>query len=331
MFGSKMYNNKQHKIAQKSFQEGLSNVQEYLSEVGKSAPKILEGLGHFGKEKIDDIPQLIEKIKSGDASASVDIEELVAQGIDVVALFAPYLGGDLYARQFFAAFGLEAAAGLALVPSLLYGGAALLGSEALMNVAENIKGDLAIYKDYLSDFHKDLDALANLYPQNKDLQELIKVMRKYGDDGLQIIEKAKSKKKASRNKNYKIAIVGEANWGSYAHQGLSGAAMGAAMGGGLIGAGVGALGMGLADASKDWWHNMQSDEYKAAAYTHELKQKTTTLVNQLNKYDKLFGIQLSRVVNEFDNYVRKYIYKEENVKDPENLLGYLEILKNTKK
>jgi hypothetical protein len=75
---------------------------------------------------------------------------------------------------------------------------------------------------------------------------------------------------------------------------------------------------------------MQSDEYKAAAYTHELKGKTVTLVNQLNKYDKLFGIQLSKVVDEFDNYVRKYIYKEENVKDPENLLGYLEILKNYK-
>ena len=330
MFGSKMYNNKQHKIAQKSFQEGLSNVQEYLSDLGEKAPKIFEGLGHLGKEKIDDVPELIERIKSGDQSAEIDIEKLVKQGIDVVALFAPYFGGDIYARQFFAAFGLEAAAGLALVPSLLYGGAALLGSEALMSVAENIKGDLAIYKDYLSDFHKDLDALSKLYSKNDDLQELIKVIRKYGDDGLQIIEKAKAKKKASRNKNYKIAIVGEANLGSYAHQGLSGAAMGAAMGGGLVGAGIGALGMGLADASKDLFHNMQSDEYKAAAYTHELKGKTATLVNQLNKYDKLFGIQLSKVVDEFDNYVRKYIYQEENVKDPKNLLGYLEILKNYK-
>jgi len=325
-----MYNNKQHRIAQKSFQEGLSNVKDYLSEVGQKAPKILEGLGHLTKEKADDIPELIERIKSGDQSAEIDIEKLVKQGIDVVALFAPYLGGDIYARQFFAAFGLEAAAGLALVPSLIAGGAGLLGSEALMNVAENIKGDVAIYKDYLSDFHKDLDALSKLYPKNNDLQELIKVMRKYGDDGLKIIETAKAKKQASRNKNYKIAIVGEANWGSYAHQGLSGAAMGAAMGGGPIGAAIGALGMGLADASKDWFHNMQSDEYKAAAYTHELKGKTVTLVNQLNKYDKLFGIQLSKVVDEFDNYVRKYIYKEENVKDPENLLGYLEILKNYK-
>jgi hypothetical protein len=325
-----MYNNKQHRIAQKSFQEGWSNVKDYLSDVGQKAPKILEGLGHLVKEKADDIPELIERIKSGDESASIDIKEMAEQGKDIIALFAPYLGGDLYAKQFFRAFGLEAAAGLPLVPSLLYGGAALLGSEALMSVAENIKGDLAIYKDYLSDFHKDLDALSKLYPDNSDLQELIKVMRKYGDDGLQIIEKAKAKKKASRNKNYKIAIVGEANWGSYAHQGLSGAAMGAAMGGGPIGAAIGALGMGLADASKDWWHSMQTDEYKAAAYTHELKEKTTTLVNQLNKYDKLFGIQLSKVVDEFDNYVRKYIYQEEDVKDPKNLLGYLEILKKSK-
>ena len=43
MLGSQMYNNKHHRIAQKSFQEGLSNVQDYLSNVGKKAKDVFEG------------------------------------------------------------------------------------------------------------------------------------------------------------------------------------------------------------------------------------------------------------------------------------------------
>lgn len=336
-----MYNNRQHKIAQKSFQEGLSNVQDYLSEVGKKVPKLFEGLGHIGKQQVKeipkaiskfkstdlstDIPGLIEKIKSGDKDAIEHVQRMYEQGKDIVSMFAPYIGGDILARNFFKLFKLGPKAGLATGPALLAGGAGLLGAEALMNVAENIKGDVAIYKDYLSDYHKDLDALSKLFPKNNDLQALISVMRTYANDGLKIILKSKAKKKAQSNKNYKIAIVGDANWGSYAHQALSGGAMGAAMGGGPIGAAIGALGMGLADASKDIFHNLQSKEYQAAAYTNELKEKTETLVNQINKYDKFYGIQLSNLVEEFDNYVRKFIYKEKNVKNPKNLLGYLKI------
>lgn len=43
MLGSQMYNNKHHRIAQKSFQEGLSNVQDYLSNVGKKAKDVFKG------------------------------------------------------------------------------------------------------------------------------------------------------------------------------------------------------------------------------------------------------------------------------------------------
>lgn len=321
-----MYNNRHHKIAQKSFQEAFSNSQEYLENVGKNVSELSKGVKIITQDKLKEIPQLIEDIKSGKPSAKPKLEEMAESGIDLVKEFAPYLGGDLAAKEFFALFGLEAAAGLALGPALLAGGAGLLAAEGAMSLAENLKGDIAIYKDYLGDFHKDLDAISKLYPKNKDLQELIKVMRKYGDDGLKIILDVKSRRKANR-KNYRIAIVGEANWGSYAHQGLSGAAMGAAMGGGPIGAAIGGLGMALADASKDIFHNWQSNAYKAAAYTNELKQKTQTLVNQINKYDKIFGNQLKNVVDEFDVYVRKFIYKEKDLDDPKNLLGYLDILK----
>ena len=104
--------------------------------------------------------------------------------------------------------------------------------------------------------------------------------------------------------------------------------MGLAAGGGLIGAGIGGLGMALADASKDVFHNLQSDEYKAAAYTHELVQKAETMVNQIAKYDSLSATKLKNIVEDFDRYVRKYIYKEKDVEEPKNLTGYLEKLKN---
>jgi hypothetical protein len=86
--------------------------------------------------------------------------------------------------------------------------------------------------------------------------------------------------------------------------------------------------MALADASKDIFHNLQSDEYKAAAYTNELVEKTESMVNQIAKYDALSATKLKNIVEDFDRYVRKYIYKEEDVEEPKNLTGYLEQLKN---
>jgi hypothetical protein len=322
-----MYNNKQYRTSQKSFQEGLSNVQEYLSNVGEKTKGFFEGLGSLGTHKNDDVSKAINALKSGDKETARPIlEKLLAQGKDIAVMFAPYVGGDLAAYKLFQSMGLVPAAGLSGAAALAAGGAGLLGAEGAMALAENIKGDLEIYKDYQSDYNKDLDALSALYPKNQDLQELINVMRVYAEDGLKAITDAKNKK-ANRKKNYRIAIVGEANWGSYAHQGLSGAAMGAATGGGLIGAGIGGLGMALADASKDIFHNLQSDEYKAAAYTNELVEKTQTMVNQLAKYDELTAMKLQNLAKEFDTYVRKYIYKEKDLEEPKNLTGYLEQLK----
>jgi hypothetical protein len=335
MFGSKMYNNKQHKIAQKDFQEGVSNVKEYLENVGKNTSSLSE---HTGSLVQTEIPKIIQDIREGNSEKYIPkLEELRAKDVwktfvDLVALFAPYVGGDIAARLLLASVGITASgAGMAILPSLVAGGAGLLAAEGAMSVIENIKGDLAIYKDYLYDFYKDLDALSNLYPKNQDLKMLIFLIRKYADKGLDIIEESKQKVATKSNKRYKLAIVGEANWGSYGHQGLSGAAMGAAMSlGNPAGALIGGLGMGLADASKDIFHNFQSKEYKAAAYTHELVEKTRTLVNQVAKYDKLFAVQFNKYVNQLDVYVRKNIYKEEGLEEPEELIKLLNAYKKIK-
>jgi len=338
-----MYNNRQHKTAQKDFQEGLSNANEYLQNVGKNTSVIFDSMK-------DVIPQIVEDIKQGNSEKYIPkLEELKAEDVwhsftDLVALIAPYAGGEIAARLLLLSVGITAApGGLALLPAFAAGGAALLASEGVMSIIENIKGDLELYKDYLSDYHKDLDALSQLYPKNKDLNSMIFLIRKFGDQGLKIIEEAKHKAQTatqpksqlkkfnSTNKRYKIAIVGGANWGSYAHQGLSGAAMGAAMGAGNpIAALIGGLGMGLADASKDIFHNLQSKEYQAAAYTHELVDKTRTLVNQLGKYDKLFALQISKYVDQLDIYVRKNIYKEEGLEDPKDLIRLLNAYKKRK-
>jgi hypothetical protein len=327
-----MYNNKQYRTAQKSFQEGLSNVQEYLSNVGEKTKGFFEGLipknEAQNEVKNDHTSKARAALEAGDTeSARPHLESLMESGVDIVKEFGLLLGGELAAYKLFTSMKLKPIQGIGGLAGFARGGAGLLAAEGAMNIAENIKGDLEIYKDYQSDYNKDLDALSALYPKNQDLQELIKVMRVYADDGLKAITEAKNKK-ANRKKNYRIAIVGEANWGSYAHQGLSGAAMGAATGSGLVGAGIGGLGMALADASKDIFHNLQSDEYKAAAYTNELVEKTESMVNQIAKYDALSATKLKNIVEDFDRYVRKYIYKEEDVEEPKNLTGYLEQLKN---
>jgi hypothetical protein len=327
MFGSEMYNNKQHRIAQKSFQEGLSNVQDYLSNVGKKTKDIFEGFLPKKEELNDDTSKAKQALETGNTEAARPyLENLIDSGVDIAKEFGLLFGGEIAANKLFTQMKLKPTKGPGGLAGAVRGGAGFFAAEGAMNLAENIKGDLEIYKDYQSDYNKDLDALSKLYPENKDLQELIKVMQVYAEDGLKALIEAKSKK-ANRRKNYKIAIVGEANWGSYGHQGLSGAAMGAAAGGGPWGAAISGLGMALADASKDVFHNLQSKEYQAAAYTHELVEKTESMVNQLAKYDAVAATKLKSIVEDFDKYVRKYIYKEKDVEEPKNLTGYLEQLK----
>ena len=64
------------------------------------------------------------------------------------------------------------------------------------------------------------------------------------------------------------------------------------------------------------WHNFQSNEYKAAAYSNELVKKSESMINQLKKVDPQLAMGLSTLVKDFNNYVRKNIYKEKNVEEP---------------
>lgn len=241
-------------------------------------------------------------------------------------------------------FGAKAAQGL---KGFGIGTAGFIGAEALMAGAEEAQGPLKIYQSYLSDYNKDLDAIAQLFPQDQNLMYLIEQLRKMGNDGLQKMQAYENKlptltdivstgantagqmaqgvgsmvgikpaqaKAVYNNKNQRLAIVGQANWGSYLHQFLSGAAMGA--GGGAGGAAISGTGMALWDAAKDVWHNFQSKQYKAAAYSNELATKSRSMIYQLKKVDPQFAGMLSVVVTGFNNYVKKYINKESNVADP---------------
>ena len=242
------------------------------------------------------------------------------------------------------------------------GTAGFIGAESAMAAAEEAQGPLKIYENYLSDYNKDLDAIAQLFPQDQSLMMLIQQLKNFGKIGLQKMQaygnklptlgdivstgagtvgqlaqgvgsmvgaKPQQTHAVYNNKNQRLAIVGQANWGSYLHQFLSGAAMGA--GGGAGGAAVSGTGMALWDAAKDVWHNFQSKEYKAAAYSNELVTKSRSMINQLKKADPNFASGLSALVRDFNNYVRKNINKEKNVADPKlmNLILQQQMAQNT--
>jgi len=270
---------------------------------------------------------------------------------------AGFTAADMAASKALGTVGIQAAHGPAVsgfgakalqgLKGLGLGTAGFIGAESAMAAAEEAQGPLKIYESYLSDYNKDLNAIAQLFPQDQNLMYLIEQLRKMGNDGLQKMQahgnklptftdivstgantagqmaqgvgsmvgiKPAQAQAVYNNKNQRLAIVGQANWGSYLHQFLSGAAMGAA--GGAGGAAVSGTGMALWDAAKDVWHNFQSNQYKAAAYSNELVTKSRSMINQLKKVDPQFAGMLSVVVTNFNNYVRKYINKESNVADP---------------
>ena len=241
-------------------------------------------------------------------------------------------------------FGAKAAQGL---KGFGLGTAGFIGAESAMAAAEEAQGPLKIYQSYLSDYNKDLNAIAQLFPQDQNLMYLIEQLRMFANKGLEKMQAYGNKLPTLKdiastgantagqmaqgigsmvgikpaqahavynNKNQRLAIVGQANWGSYLHQFLSGAAMGAP--GGLGGAAVSGSGMALWDAAKDIWHNFQSNQYKAAAYSNELVTKSRSMINQLKKVDPQVATALSVLVTDFNNYVRKNINKEQNIADP---------------
>lgn len=330
-----MYNNRQYKTAQLNLQDAAKNIGEYLGNVGKNIPQIAKSVALMGEKSVKETPKSVKDLWSGDPEKlklalkdlhskgykfinnpkqmELALKDLAEKGYNVANFLAPYFGGTMVAAEIVKDLGLIPVGG---VPGLHGwkafgpGTAGYLGAEALMALGEEAKGDLAIYQDYFSDYKKDLQAIQKLFPENYDLSELIDLLATVGQEGLDTIIEAKKKiVKSIRKKNYRIAIVGEANWGSYLHSLLAGAASGAATGGGLPGAAIAGGGFALTDVGKDVAHHLRSKEYQAAAYSHELVEKTHSMVNQLKKYDPMLALQLAEYAEEFDLYVNKYIYE----------------------
>jgi hypothetical protein len=309
-----MYNNKQYRTAQFNLEDATKNIGEYLGNVGKNIPQIAKGLGLMGGKAVAETPKAVEDLLSGDPKKrEVVLKDLSEKGYNIVNFLAPYVGGTMVAHEIVNDMGLlpkGKVPGLHGLKGFGVGTAGFMGAEALMSIAEEAKGDLAIYEDYYSDFNKELDAIEKLFPDNDDLYELIRLLRLTAEDGKQAIIEAKKKiAKSIKKKNYRIAIVGEANWGSYLHNFLSGAVSGAVTGGGLPGAAIAGGGFALGEASKDVAHHLRSKEYQAAAYSHELVEKTLSMYNQLKKYDPILAEQLKQYTEDFDLYVNKYIYE----------------------
>jgi hypothetical protein len=309
-----MYNNKQYRTAQFNLEDATKNIGEYLGNVGKNIPLLAKGLGLMGQDAIKKTPKEVDDLLSGDPKKrEVALRDLTEKGYNIVNFLAPYVGGTMVATELVKDMGLMPGGkvpGLHGWKGFGVGTAGFMGAEALMSLAEEAKGDLAIYQDYYSDFTKELDAIEKLYPDNNDLSELIRLLRITAQDGEQAIIDAKKKIiQSMKKKNYRIAIRGEANWGSYLHNFLAGAASGVATGGGVPGAAIAGGGFALADAAKDIAHNVRSKEYQAAAYSNELVEKTHTMTNQLKKYEPFLAEELKKYVEEFNLYVLKYIYE----------------------
>jgi hypothetical protein len=330
-----MYNNKQYRTAQFNLEDATKNIGEYLGNVGKNIPQIAKSFALMGEKSVKETPKSVKDLWSGDPEKlklalkdlyskgykfinnpeqmELALKDLAEKGYNVVNFLAPYLGGTIVAHDIVNDMGLIPKGKIPGLHGLKGFGAStlgFLGAEALMSMAEEAKGDLAIYLDYYSDYVKELNAIEKLFPNDTNLYELIRLLKITGEDGKQAIIDAKKKiVQSMKKKNYKIAIRGEANWGSYLHNFLSGAAGGLASGGGLAGAAVGGGGFALVDAGKDIAHNLRSKEYQAAAYSNELVEKTQSMVNQLKKYDSILAEQLRKYAEEFDLYVIKYIYE----------------------
>ena len=312
-----MYNNKQYRTAQ-SFGEGLQNLKEYGKGSLDKGSLMTEGIKILAEHGIDDLASMKNDLLSGDTKKWVKVLRSLAEGgYNLVNLLGPFIGSDIAAHRILAKMGISVPnmigpqlSGLPKPPPAnLLGGALGMGAtKLLLDIGENYKGDLAIYIDYMSDYNKELDAIQRLYPKHKKLNILIDKMREIAEEGLQIIKREKNKRKSS-NKNYRIAIRGEANWGSYGNQFLQGAGFGA----GATKSWQGALGAGLGfagfDALKDIHHNWQDTDYQATAYAHELVEKTSSMANQLDKYSKSAANTLRLYAKEFEYWMEKNIYK----------------------
>jgi hypothetical protein len=102
-----MYNNKQYRIAQKSFQEGFENIKEYLGNVAEQTKAVAGGLLSPGAKEVAAEHNLDEeKIKHHMANGqflelSPFVQDLLHQGYDLATEFGTLLVGDLAVNRLF--------------------------------------------------------------------------------------------------------------------------------------------------------------------------------------------------------------------------------------
>jgi hypothetical protein len=111
------------------------------------------------------------------------------------------------------------------------------------------------------------------------------------------------------HKMQRLAIVGEAEVGRTIGEAGKGALIGFAGGGNPISAAIGAATGAAMPIMQNIYHHTRSNEYQAAAYTNELKQKGMTLVAQMQKVNPELAQDLSNYIYNLDNYVKQKIYK----------------------
>ena len=107
MLGSKMYNNKQYRTAQKSFGEGFENIKEYLGNVANQTKTIAGGLlspgakGVAAEHNLDE-EKINQHIATGEFLAlSPFIQDLLHRGYDLTTEFGSLLVGDLAINRLF--------------------------------------------------------------------------------------------------------------------------------------------------------------------------------------------------------------------------------------
>ena len=235
------------------------------------------------------------------------------------------------------------------VKGLLAGGKGLAAGMVLqggISLAEEMQGPKKIFNNYYPDYVKLLNALASEFPQNQELQNMVNLGKQIGQKSQQIMmssnvqgptigqaigtgistgkEQALSyldmgkammgmqQQPTNATYNHKmqrLAIVGEAEATRTMTEAGKGTLLGFAAGGNpltaLIGGAVGAA----TPIMQNIYHHTRSNEYQAAAYTNELKDKGMTLVSQLEKVDPVAAKALYNYVTTIDNYVKKNIYK----------------------
>lgn len=333
-----MYNNKNHKLSQKSVNEGLVNLSDYFQGIGRKTLETTQAMTILGENGYKDIPSFLRGLQGGESNAMTAGKALLETGYNIASTLLPFYAGDMAVTKLLnktnprinpktlqkLPFEPPVKGSPGLLKSMGLGLAGTYGAEGVMSVLENLKGDLAIYKDYLGDYNKDLNAILELYPKNQDIKILVDLMKRIGSQGLQKLEAAKAKV-ANTNNRYKIAIKGEANIGSYLHNFLSGAAGGAAATKSWQGALVSGLGDMAYDIGKDVYHNLQDADYKATAYAAELVEKAESMANQLDKYDKEFADEIRSTTQQFEAWFRKNIYKvSQNKWNPDSWRNYLQ-------